>query len=174
LCYIGTQLPLLQRDITPPPFSANTCYGQVAGWIKMSFGREVGLGPGDIELDGDPAPPPQKGHRPPPIFWSKNCGQTAGRIKMPFGMEVGLGPGHNVLVGTQLTPRGAQPHNFLPMSIVATRSHISATAEYLLWPPHYIFARWFLSSFFFHLTFPRLISAVADWMSTILPHMVWP
>jgi len=26
-------------------------------------------------------------------------------------------------------------------------------------------------SFFF---FPRLISAVGDWMSTILPHMVWP
>ena len=22
--------------------------------------------------------------------------------------------------------------------------------------------------------FPRLISAVADWMSTIIPHMVWP
>jgi len=36
---------------------------------------------------------------------------------------------------------------------------------------HNIFALWFLllSSFF-----PRLISAVADWMSTILPHMVWP
>jgi len=37
---------------------------------------------------------------------------------------------------------------------------------------HYIFALWFLlllSSFF-----PHLISAVADWMSTILPHMVWP
>jgi len=35
---------------------------------------------------------------------------------------------------------------------------------------HYIFALWFLllSSFFF----PRLISAVADWMSTILLHMV--
>jgi len=28
-----------------------------------------------------------------------------------------------------------------------------------------------LLSFFF---FPRLISAVADWISTILPHMVWP
>ena len=27
------------------------------------------------------------------------------------------------------------------------------------------------SSFFF---FPRLISAVADWMSAILPHVVWP
>jgi len=36
---------------------------------------------------------------------------------------------------------------------------------------HYIFALWFLllSSFF-----PRLISAVADWMYAILPHMVWP
>ena len=32
---------------------------------------------------------------------------------------------------------------------------------------HYIFALWFLLSFFF---FPRLISAVADWMSAILPH----
>jgi len=28
--------------------------------------------------------------------------------------------------------------------------------------------------FFLLLFFPRLISAVADWMSTILPHMVWP
>jgi len=37
---------------------------------------------------------------------------------------------------------------------------------------HYIFALWFLS--FFFLFFPRLISAVGDWMSTILPHMVWP
>jgi len=26
----------------------------------------------------------------------------------------------------------------------------------------------------FFLFFPRLISAVADWMSTILPHMMWP
>jgi len=36
---------------------------------------------------------------------------------------------------------------------------------------HYIFALWFLYSFF--LCFLRLISAVGDWMSTILPHMVW-
>ena len=37
---------------------------------------------------------------------------------------------------------------------------------------HYIFVVWFLlssSSFFL-----RLFSAVADWMSTILPHVVWP
>jgi len=44
-----------------------------------------------------------------------------------------------------------------------------------LWPPYvigqaiYIFILWFLLLFF-----PRLISVVRDWMSTILPHMVWP
>jgi len=37
---------------------------------------------------------------------------------------------------------------------------------------HYIFALWFLS-FFLFIFFPRLISAVGDWMSTILLHMVW-
>jgi len=48
----------------------------------------------------------------------------------------------------------------------------------LLWSPYgigptiYIFMLWFvLSSSFF---IPRLISAAADWMSAILPHMVWP
>jgi len=30
------------------------------------------------------------------------------------------------------------------------------------------------SIFFYLLLFPRLFSAVADWMSTILPHMMWP
>ena len=32
------------------------CCGQTAGWIKMPLGEEVGLGPGDIVLNGDPAP----------------------------------------------------------------------------------------------------------------------
>ena len=36
--------------------------GQTAGWIKMPLVTEVGLGPGDITLDGDPAlPPPERG-----------------------------------------------------------------------------------------------------------------
>jgi len=35
----------------------------------------------------------------------------------------------------------------------------------------YIFSR---CGLFFFLFFPRLISATADWMSAILPHMVWP
>jgi len=40
------------------------CSGQTAGWIKMSLGMEVGLGPGHIVLDGDLAPP-KKGHNTP-------------------------------------------------------------------------------------------------------------
>jgi len=38
---------------------------------------------------------------------------------------------------------------------------------------HYIFALWFLLPIYLS-SLPRLISAVADWMSAILPHMVWP
>jgi len=47
---------------------------------------------------------------------------------------------------------------------------------FLLWPPYVIGQAIIfcpvVSIFFFF--FPRLISAAVDWMSTILPHMVWP
>jgi len=42
--------------------------GQTVGRIKMKLGKQVGLGPGHIVLDGDPAPPTPKGHSPHPIF----------------------------------------------------------------------------------------------------------
>jgi len=50
------------------------------------------------------------------------------------------------------------------------RNAISSLFMVALWnrAGHYIFIRWFLLSFLF----PRLISAVADWMSAKLPHMV--
>jgi len=54
---------------------------------------------------------------------------------MPLGTEVGLGPGHIVLDGEPALPspkKGTLPPNFRPMSIVAKRSPISATAELLL------------------------------------------
>jgi len=58
----------------------------------MKLGKEVSLGPGDIVLDGDPAPLPKK-DKEPPILDHVCCGQTAGWIRMPLGMETGLGPG---------------------------------------------------------------------------------
>jgi len=54
----------------PPPkreFSAHVCCGQMAGWIKMPLGMEVGLGPGHTVLDGDPALS-RKGHSTSPLF----------------------------------------------------------------------------------------------------------
>jgi len=39
--------------------------GQTIGRIKMKLGTQIGLGPGHIVLDGDPAPLPQKGAEPP-------------------------------------------------------------------------------------------------------------
>ena len=46
----------------------------------------------------------------------------------------------------------------------------------LLWSPYVIGRPYIFSScsFFLLLFFPRLISAVGDWMSTILLHMAWP
>jgi len=47
--------------------------GQTVGWIKMKLGIQVGLGPGHIVLDGDPAPP-RKGHRTPLFSAHVYCG----------------------------------------------------------------------------------------------------
>ena len=63
-CVLDGDLVLFpQKGAPPPQFSAHFYCGQTAAWIKMPLGIELGLGPGDFVLDGDPAPP--KGHRPP-------------------------------------------------------------------------------------------------------------
>ena len=84
--------------------------GQTVEWIKVKLCMQVGLGPGHIVLDGDPAPPPPKGNSPQ--FSAHICyGQMAGWIKMPLRMEVGLGPGDYVLDGDPASPpqKGADP-----------------------------------------------------------------
>jgi len=56
---------------------------------------------------------------------------------------------------------------------------ISQTGDFL-WPPYVIGQAIIFLPQGFYLTllsssfFPRLISAATDWMSTVLPHMVWP
>ena len=53
----------------------------------MPLGTEVGLGPDDIVLDGDPASPPLNGAETTPQFLAGvYCGQMAGWIKMSLGM----------------------------------------------------------------------------------------
>ena len=49
-------LPMLR--VCPVCLSVTLMYcGQMVGWIKMKLGMKVGLSPGHIVLDGDPAPP---------------------------------------------------------------------------------------------------------------------
>jgi len=56
-------------------FSAHVYCGQMVGWIKLALGMEVGLVPGHIALDGDPAPHPKKRGEPPIFgpFWAAVC-----------------------------------------------------------------------------------------------------
>jgi len=65
----------------------------------MPLGMDVGLGPGDFVLDGDPAPPSQKESEPLQFSAHVYCGQTAGWIKMALDVDVGLGSVHTVLDG---------------------------------------------------------------------------
>jgi len=72
----------------------------MAAWIKMSLGMELGLGPGDFVLNGDPAPPSPKGMAETPKFSAHvYCGQTAGWMKLVLGKDVGLSPGDFLLDG---------------------------------------------------------------------------
>jgi len=65
----------------------------------MPLGTEVGLGPDNIVLHGDPAPPSKNGAQQPPT-----SGLTTGWIKMPLDMEVSHGPGDIVLDGNPAPP----------------------------------------------------------------------
>ena len=84
---LGASDFVLDGDHAPstPPKMAHVYCGQTAGWMKLVLGVEVGLSPGDIVLDedpalpctkgvdfvlnGDPAPPSQKGAEPSKKFW---------------------------------------------------------------------------------------------------------
>jgi len=80
----------------------------------MKFGAQVGLRPGHFVLDGDPAPPPPKGHSHPQFSAHICCGQMAGWINMPLGMKVGLDPSNIALDGDPAPlPKKEQSPQFL-------------------------------------------------------------
>ena len=69
----------------------------------MKLGKRVGLGPGHIVLDGNPAPAPQR--RLALQFSAHICyRKMAGLIKVLLGMEIGLGQGDIVLDGDPAPP----------------------------------------------------------------------
>jgi len=90
----------------------------------MKLGKEVGLSPGHIVLDEDPAVP----KRDTNSQFSAHiyCGQKRGTVPPPIFMPVVA----KRLDGSRChLVRGTAP-NLRPMSIVAKRSPISATAEH--------------------------------------------
>jgi len=87
LCYQTVVCPVC------PVLSVTLVYcGQTVTWMNVKLGMGVGLGPGDIALDGNPAPL-RKGAQHPRYSAHVYCYQT----KMPLATEVGLVPDHIVL-----------------------------------------------------------------------------
>jgi len=87
----------------------------------MKLGMQVGLGPGHIVLDGDPAPLPQRST--PPIFGPYSL-RPNGRIDQDSTWYGGRPrPGATVSDGdpAPLPKKEAEPPNFRPMFIVAKR-----------------------------------------------------
>jgi len=82
----------------------------------MKLGTQVGLSPGHIVLDGDPAPHPQKGAEPPPNFRPISVVAKWLDGWMPLGREVGLSQSDIVLDGDSAPPppKGAEPPIFGP------------------------------------------------------------
>jgi len=93
----------------------------LVGRIKMKLGMQVGVGPGHIVLDGDPAPPRPKGAQAPPQFSAHISCQLAAKWlhgSMSLGMELARPrPGDFVLGPRSPSPEGAS--DFRPMFIVA-------------------------------------------------------
>ena len=112
-----------------PQFSAHICYGEMAGWIKMSLRMEVGLRARRLCVRWGPSPPPpQKGDSPHNFRPTSIVAERLDRSRWYLiGMEVGLGPGHIVLDRdpAPLPQKGDRAPNFRPMSIVAKRLYVS-------------------------------------------------
>jgi len=73
----------------------------------VPLSKQVGLGPGNIVLDGDQFP--IKGAQLPHFSTHIYCGQTARWVIIALGMEASLGAGDTVLHGDPAPPRkGAQ------------------------------------------------------------------
>jgi len=130
----------------PHPSSAHVYCSQTFRWIKMSLGMVVGLGPGHVVLDGHPAPPSplQKGGTAPfsahmlwPNAWMDQDATwyrgrpRSRRHRVRWGTQSRR---HCVSWGPSSPKRDTAP-TFRPMSLVAKRSPISATAEHLFRMP---------------------------------------
>jgi len=131
LCYRSVVCPVCLSVL-----SVTLVYcGQIVARIKMKLRMQVGLGPGHLVLDGDPAPHPQRGTAGPPIFGPcllrpNGCMDQHvtwyGARPRPRRLCVRLVP------RSSLPKKGAEaPQKFRPMFIVAKRLY--GSRWYLAW-----------------------------------------
>jgi len=88
------------KGAQPTQFSAHICCSQMAAWIKMPLGMELGLGPGDFVRWGPRFPPPKGGGAPSQIFgpfllspngWMHQDANWYGGLSQPRGLCVRWG-----------------------------------------------------------------------------------
>jgi len=133
LCYMRNQH--CKKGTQSPKFSAHIYCGQTARCIRIPIGAEVRISPRDIVLDGDPSPP-KRGTSPnvwPMSLWPNgSMDQDAtcyGGRSRPRRHSVRWRPSAQAAS----PKRGHSPTpNCRSMSLVAKRSPISTTAEFLL------------------------------------------
>jgi len=144
LCCVtmGTQLPRKKRH-SPTQSLAHVYSGQTAGWMKMSLGVEVNLGPSDVVLDEVAAPPLLKGAEPPvlgscllwPNSWMNEDATWYGSRPRPRPHCVRRRPSCPCKRGTTV---------FRPMSIVATVAHLSYCWALVIHEPSCCYWWWWL------------------------------
>jgi len=154
---MGTHLPPPPKNRAQPPiFGPCPNCGHTAGWIKMALGMEVGIGQGNILVDGDPASPSQKrGHNPFSIFglyvlWSngwikQDANWYEGRPR-PRPHCVTLGPS---------PPKGDTPHFSVHVYCGQTVAHLSYCWALVLSAYSY----WNSNFHYWNLPFRRLVQA---------------
>ena len=87
---------------------------------------EVGLGPGHIVLDGDPAPPPRKRGPSPQFSAQVYCGQTAALNQGAFWCHASRPrPRTHCYMGTQLPQQGLSPQFSAHVYCGQTVAHLS-------------------------------------------------
>jgi len=114
-----------------PQFLANVRYGQTAGWTKIPLCMEVGLGPGDLVFDGDPASPGKKAHPPShTIFDPRLLSPNDWMDEDATWYRSRPRPGHIVFRRGPRCPRkGHSSTSLFGPCLLLPRSPISATAK---------------------------------------------